>query len=349
MGIIKLNRQKKERYVIILVLLMFVLSSCDQVVEMDESISDSRYIMGTIINIQLFGTKDQSLLEGSYEIIEQIEQLMSLTIESSMINEMNQLEGHIMEEIPEDMLYVLKKSIEFGDMSGGKFDISLEPVITLWGIGTDNPVIPSTDHLENALSRVDYRKIELDLNRRTLRMPENMSIDLGGIGKGFAADQVAEYLKSNGVKKAILNLGGNILVLGGKSDVTGFRVGVQDPYGLTNEYFGIIDLYDKALVTSGIYERNFSSEGVLYHHILDVQTGYPVDNGVAGITVITEKSIDADGLSTVLFLEGVENGLKLVESLEGVECLFVTKDKKVFTSSGLAVEIVKDEFILSNY
>jgi thiamine biosynthesis lipoprotein len=177
-----------------------------------------------------------------------------------------------------------------------------------------------------------------------------MSVDLGSIGKGYAADQVADYLKEQGVQKAILNLGGNILIIGEKDAGTPFRVGLQNPFDSRNEYFGVVEVMDKTVVTSGIYERNFEQDGILYHHILDTETGYPVNNSVTSVSIIADSSIDADAMSTVLFVLGVEEGLELCESIANIECVYVTNDYQVYMSSGAknAVTITNDKFKVAN-
>lgn len=331
------------------IIVILVLSSCSKSsINLNEYIEDSQYTIGTIVSIRLYGTEDEALLSECFQIIDDIDQMMSLNVENSLINQLNALQGGTYKDVPEDMLTVINTAIQYGDLSDGGFDITMEPVIDLWGIGTEKAAIPDGSLLKEALAKVDYHQIIIDMGKGSVMLPANITIDLGGIGKGFAADKVADFLREKGISKAILNLGGNVLVLGGKTDTTGFRVGVQDPYGQTNEYFGVVELVDQTLVTSGIYERNFSEDGVLYHHILDTTSGYPVDNNVAGISIITDKSIDADALSTILFIKGIEEGLALTESLEGVECLFVSKEKEVYKSSGMSIEIVNAEYTLKD-
>ncbi len=179
-----------------------------------------------------------------------------------------------------------------------------------------------------------YEHLELSAADKTVVLDEGMAVNLGAIAKGYAADRVEEYLRGQGIEKAILNLGGNIVAIGEKDHGTPFRVGLQHPFDSRNEYFGIASVSDKTVVTSGIYERNFEQDGVLYHHILDTQSGYPVDNGVVSVSVIAESSIDADALSTVLFVLGTEKGITLCDSLEGVDCIYVTDDWEVILSEG---------------
>jgi thiamine biosynthesis lipoprotein len=170
-----------------------------------------------------------------------------------------------------------------------------------------------------------------------------MEIDLGAIAKGYIADLVKEYLQSRGVTRGIINLGGNILVMGAKSENQPWRIGIQNPFDSRGNHIGIASVAEKTIVTSGIYERYFYFEGKRYHHILDPQTGFPVENDLASVTIIADTSIDADALSTSLFILGVKKGIELIETVEKTEAVFVTKEKKVIYSSGAS-----DFFTLSH-
>lgn len=316
----------------------------------DLSVSDTRFVMGTVVTLQLYGTDDSIILDNAYGIIESIEMDMSLNVEDSEINQINK-SGKIEDyEVSEEIFYVIQKSMDYSELSNGGFDITLEPVISLWNIGTEDAQVPAQAALTQALSYVGYEQIELDASNMTITMPESVSIDLGGIGKGYAADQVASYLKSEGVEKAIVNIGGNILVIGSKDDGSPFRVGLQNPFEGRNDYFAVVEVEDQTVVTSGIYERNFEEDGVLYHHILSTIDGYPVNNQVVSITVIADESIDADGLSTVLFIEGIEDGLKMANSIDGVECVYVNEESEVYLSDGAKamVEISDEAFVIMN-
>ena len=160
-------------------------------------------------------------------------------------------------------------------------------------------------------------------------------MDLGGIAKGYAGDEAIKIYKKYGIKSAYINLGGNVVVLGTKPDGKPWRIGVQNPRAENGFYIGIVEVADKAVVTSGDYERFFEENGKRYHHILDPKTGRPADSGLISSTIVTDVSMDADALSTAAFVLGLEKGRALVESLEGVEAIFVTKDKEVYVTDGL--------------
>jgi thiamine biosynthesis lipoprotein len=157
-----------------------------------------------------------------------------------------------------------------------------------------------------------------------------MQIDLGGIAKGYIADRLKEYLVGEGVTGGIIDLGGNILCIGGKTEQEDFKIGIRQPFADRNETIASVSIRDKSVVSSGVYERYIQTEdGKIYHHILDPRTGYSYENGLLGVTIISDKSVDGDGLSTTVFALGLEDGMKLVESLDGVEAAFVTEDEKV--------------------
>ena len=160
-------------------------------------------------------------------------------------------------------------------------------------------------------------------------------MDLGGIAKGYIADQVKEFLISGGASGGIIDLGGNILAFGRKPDGSDFRIGIQDPFGGRGSSIGVLTMKEGSLVTSGIYERFFEQNGRKYHHIFDVRTGYPVDNSLAGVSIMTQESAAGDALSTAVFALGLEKGMALVEGMDGVEAIFITRDKEVYISSGI--------------
>jgi len=344
----KMKQVKKISQIAMALIIVLTLSAC-QSSDMDESISDTRFLIGTIVSIQLFGTEDEDLMNGCFELIEAIDNEMSLTKEDSELSQVNANAGMGPYKVSEDTYYVVEKALEYGDLSKGGFDITLEPVISLWGIGTEEAAVPDPLELSKELERVDYKKVKLNEEDQSIELDENMAINLGGIAKGYTADVVSKYLKEKGITKAILNLGGNILIIGEKEKGTDFRVGLQNPFESRNEYFGVVEVSNKTVVTSGIYERNFEEDGVTYHHILNTKTGYPVDNGLAAVSVIAETSIDADALSTVLFVLGIEDGLKLVDELTGVECIYVTSDGLVTMSQGAkAITTITDDAFTLN-
>ena len=179
---------------------------------------------------------------------------------------------------------------------------------------------------------------------------KGMEIDLGGIAKGYAADQIVKYLKSKDVESAIINLGGNVFILGEKEKNTPFKVGIQDPTSKDGSSIGNIAVSNKSVVTSGIYERYLEKDGIIYHHMIDPSTGYPFENNLSSVTIISSSSIVGDGLSTTTFGLGLQKGMKLIESLDNTDAIFITKDKKVYTTSNLKgkLNLKNESFKLMN-
>lgn len=297
--------------------------------------SDNRLLMGTICIITLYNGEDQEIFDGAFNIIEKEEQLMSLQRDDSELSLINSNAGIEALSVSDDTYSVVEASLYYSELTGGAFDPTIAPLVNLWSIGenlTGN--LPPEEEIVRKRDLVDYRKLEMADNNSIFLSEKGMKIDLGGIAKGYIGDKVKKYFLSSGVGRGIINLGGNIVVIGSKPEEMPWKIGIQNPLEPRGNHIGIARIIDKTVVTSGIYERYFFHDGVRYHHILNPVTGYPVDNDLASVTIISEKSIDADALSTSLFVLGVEEGMELIEQIEDSEAVFVTKDKKVIYSSG---------------
>ena len=179
--------------------------------------------------------------------------------------------------------------------------------------------------MANACTHVNYQNIQIEGNTVTLTDPQTQ-IDLGGIAKGYIADRLKEYLLSEGVEHALINLGGNTLAVGTKYDGSPFRIGIQKPFSEKNEVITAVEITDRSVVSSGIYQRYFEKDGRIYHHILNPDTGYPYENNLLQVTIISDQSVDGDALSTCCFALGLKDGSKLIESLDNVQAIFVTND-----------------------
>lgn len=334
--------------ILLLTLSLFgsLLSGCvSNDVKSETPLTKSNYLLGTQINITLYDNQKDEIIDEAFQRISDIEAKMSINSENpSEITKLNEASGIQEVKLSEDTFYVLEKGKYYSQLSNGEFDITIGPVVKLWNIGTPNAAIPDEAILSEKLDLVDYNKLSLNKDKYTAKLElSGMIVDLGGIAKGYAADEVYTILKNRGVNHAIINLGGNIMALGTNVNKQPWKIGIQDPYYPRNDYLGIVEVVDKAVVTSGIYERYFEKDGVRYHHILDPQTGFPADNGLAGVSIITDKSIDADGLSTSVFLLGLDKGMDLIENLDNTEAIFVTTNKEIYLTSG-----IKGNFILVN-
>ena len=309
-------------------------TSCEE--QEPEMISDTQFALGTTCTVQLYGAKQRKHIAPVFELIEEVENKMSVRKDGTEAKRVNEMAGRSPVDVGDKTFTVVEKAKEYSAMSGGTFDVTIEPLVELWSIGSEDQKVPSDGEIEQALKYVDYRKLRLDRRNSTVFLvEEGMGIDLGGIAKGYAADISVDYLLEQGVDYGIINFGGNVYAFGEKYDSESWRIGIQAPGENRGSYVGIAEIRDKAVVTSGKYERYFVQDGVRYHHILSTEDGYPVRNGLASVTVITDRSLDADALSTLLFTLGLDEGIRRAEELEDVEAVFLTEEKIVYTTGGL--------------
>jgi FAD:protein FMN transferase len=320
--------------------------------ERNEPVSKTEVLLGTVCTLKIYDKPEESIFQQAFNRIREIEDKMSINKESSEVIEVNNAAGVKPVKVSEDTFYTIKKGMEYAELSRGNYDISIGPLVKLWGIGTDRARVPSKEEIEVGKALINYKDVVLDENSKTVMLnKKNMILDLGGIAKGFAADEVAKIFRQNGVEHAIINLGGNVLTVGNNVNGTLWRIGVQNPFSDNRgNIIGIVEVADKTVTTAGIYERYFEMNGVKYHHILNPFTGYPADNEVAGITIITDKSIDGDGIDTGVLLMGLNKGLDYVNSRNDMEAIFVTKNKEVYVTKGLKgkFKLSVTDFVLKN-
>lgn len=331
----------------------------------NQGISKTGFFLDTVCSITIYGLADEDgkladmtddelekecyfIITDAFKLCSQYENMLSKTIETSDIARINNAEGKAV-TVSDETIEVLKKGMEFGRLSGGAFDITIGKATDLWDFhdnaesGHEGGVVPAEKDLRDAISHVNYENIKIEGNRVSLTDPET-EINLGGIAKGYIADKAAEYLEERGVVSAIVDLGGNIVAIGGKTlqivasgdtREADFKIGIKDPLSTSGSLLELIPCKNKTVVTSGTYERYFEKDGVKYHHILDVNTGYPVDTDVLSVTIIADRgySAECDGLSTTCLALGMEKGMELVKSLEGFEAVFVDTNGRVEGSS----------------
>lgn len=317
----------------------------------EKPVTKTNFMLDTLVSIQAFGPDASDAIEKAFARIDDIEKKMTSKADFSEVISINELAGRDFYKVSPDTFFVIKKGLYFSNLSEGKFDITVGPLVKLWGIGTEHARVPSKAEISKILPLVDYRQIELDEKNNSvfLKRP-GMSIELGGIAKGYAADEAVKILRQNGIKHGTVDLGGNIVVIGTKPDGKLWKIGIQNPFFKTRgSIVATVEVADKTLVTSGPYERYIEKDGKIYHHILDTRTGFPVENELMSVTIIAESSIDADALSTTVFAMGLEEGMDFVESIENIDAIFITKDYKVYTTSGvenLNFKIVDKQFEL---
>lgn len=305
----------------------------------EKPVSKTSYYMDTLCQITIYDMEGMSekaagsAIDSAFSLCAEYESLISATCAGSDIYKLNHAGGKSFTCDPR-AVSVLKRGLYYGELSGGKFDITIGKAAALWDFHDESPKVPSAEAVKEALIGVDYRAVKIDGNDVTLENPQ-AEITLGGIGKGYVADRAAEHLEGLGVTSAIVNFGGNVIVIGDKSGEA-FKIGIEKPFSDSGEIVGYVEVSNKTVVTSGIYERGFEADGTYYHHILDVKTGWPVENDVVSVSLVGDKgtSADCDAMATICLMLGVEDGIQFIESIDGVEALFVDKDGALTKTSG---------------
>lgn len=300
-------------------------------------ISKTGFYFNTVITLTLYDSSQEPLLDECFSIAEQYENMFSASIDSSEISKINQAGGSPV-LVSDETIALIQKGLEYCKRSEGRFDITIGKLSSLWNFSENEGFLPNADEIADAVSTIDYQKVSIHGNEVQLSNPDT-HIDLGGIAKGYIADRMKEYLEENDVTAGLINLGGNVLCLGAKTDGSSYRIGIQKPFDEDGAAAAIVDVTDKTVVSSGVYERYITVDGQMYHHILNPSTGYPYETNLLGVSIICENSADGDGLSTTCFALGLEAGMELIESLADTEAVFITDDNELHCSSGIGTEI----------
>lgn len=290
------------------------------------------FYFDTVIRITVYDAKKEACLDACFELAKKYENMLSPTVEGSDIWKINHSNGEPV-EVSDETAILLETALYYCDITNGLIDITIEPLNELWDFHT-NDQVPSGEAIAEALSHTDYNNLLIEGNTVTLLDPKS-SVSLGFIAKGFIADKMKEYLISQDINSAIIDLGGNLLAVGSKPDGTPFKFGIQKPFDEQGTPITSLSASDKSLVSSGVYERYFYQNDVLYHHILNPADGYPIRNNLLSVTILSDSSMTGDALSTSCFVLGLEDGTKLIETIDGVEAIFITDDYILHYSSGL--------------
>ncbi len=296
-----------------------------------ESLSTELFAMDTVMSLTAYGAHAQAALDAATDEINRLDALFSISSETGDIYRVNQNgEG----DLSEDSLSLLTSALSYYKETGGLFDCTIEPVMEAWGFTTQNYRVPQQEELTDLLSHVDASCVSVNENHVTL--PEDVRLDLGGIAKGFTSARVMKVFAEQGVTSGIISLGGNVQALGTKPDGSLWRVGIQDPAN-TNDMFAVVKVSDEAVITSGAYQRYFEEDGVHYHHIIDPRTGYPANNGLTSVTIISPDGTLADALSTSLFIMGPEKAASFwQEHKDQFDAIMMTDDGTILVTAGLA-------------
>lgn len=282
------------------------------------------YAMNTVISVTVTSRNCREDALAVVDEVRRVESLMSATLPESDIYKINSSKSGTAVSVSDEVYSLLELSIDISEKTDGIFDISINPLSELWDFNSENPSVPENEQIKKTLELVNYKDIELNPEDKTVTLKrKGMSISLGAVAKGYAADCCARLLESRGVKEAIIDLGGNIYVVGKNK-----TIGIQTPYEKRGTYFTTCKISDKSVVTSGAYERYFTEDGKKYHHILNTATGYPSQTGLKSVTVISENSALADGLSTAFFAAGEKKTREIAEKFPGVEVIMLTENNR---------------------
>ncbi|MBR3298273.1 MAG: FAD:protein FMN transferase [Clostridia bacterium] len=292
--------------------------------------------MDTYMSVVCYGKDSEAAAEAAIEEIERIDALLSIESESGSVRRVNDTGSAAIDRETE---LIVEQALAFHSSTGGAFDITVLPLMELWGFTSGNFRVPESGEIDAALDRVGSGK--LSLTNGVLSLGGAAGIDLGGIAKGYTSDRLMELLRSRGIESACVSLGGNVQCLGSKSNGSAWRCGIVHPFKKdSGEYLGIIAVKDKAVITSGAYERNFTDKasGKLYHHIIDPKSGYPAESDLSSVTIVSQSGILADALSTACYIMGLEGAIEYWRSgAQSFEMILMSSDgSKVYVTPALA-------------
>ena len=302
--------------------------------------SKDLFAMDTYMTLTAYGEHAQEAVDKAAERVEALDALLSTGNENSEIYQLNQ-NGEA--TLSEEGGYLVERALELYKKTEGAFDIAIYPVMQAWGFPTQDYHVPDDDTLKEKLALADASKVNYDKDTRKIFFDQDgMEIDLGGIAKGYTSSKIMQIYQDCGVTSGLVNLGGNVQALGGKTDGSKWRVAIQSPDD-TEEYLGILEIEDQAVITSGGYERYFEEDGVTYHHIIDPATGYPADSGLISVTIVSDDGTLADGLSTSLFIMGEEKAAQFWrENSDEFEAIMETSDGELYVTKGIADSLTTD-------
>lgn len=294
------------------------------------------FAMDTVMSITAYGGNAEDGVKAAARRIDDLEKLLSVTDENSEIYALNH-NGSL--SVSTETAELISFALKIAGKTNGALDPTIYPVLSTWGFTTDNKRVPAPEELSELLKNIGYERVSADGN--TFSLDEGMMLDLGAVAKGYAGDETGRILRENGVTSALINLGGNIQLIGTKPDGTDWRLGLKDPEGAGN--VGVLTISDCAVVTSGSYERSFTAEdGTVYGHIIDPATGYPVDNGLLSVTIIADEGRLCDSLSTALFVMGESRAIDFWHENKNFDVILITDNAEVLITEGIADKFALD-------
>lgn len=324
-----------KKYILFFLPCLFFIfcSGCHLHTKSNQKLFEKNFIyFDTVISLQFYaGENGNDLMEHCVEMCAKYENTFSRTLETSELYAINHRTQNTV-TVSDDIAELISVGLQYYTISNGKFDITIAPLSDLWDFKSENASVPEADAISEALKKVGADQISLSGNTLTFSSSDVM-IDLGALVKGFAADRLKSYLTENNVTSGLLNLGGNVLTIGNRPDGSSWSIGIQKPFDDNDPIADVVKVTDKTVVSSGIYERYFKQNDIIYHHILDPDTGYPIQNDLWGVSIICDSSLTGDALSTTCMTLGYEKANKLINSLEHTDAEFILtgcKIKKTF-------------------
>ena len=300
-----------------------------------EPVQGTFFAMDTMMDFTIYG--ESGLIDQSESLIASLESLVSVTDANSELYAINQTGSGTLTGKASSLM---EQALEICRRTGGALDISVYPIVRAWGFTTGSYQVPDEETIQSLLPLVGYTQIQYDAATGVVTLPEGMEIDLGSVAKGYAGQLAAQMLREHGVQSALLNLGGNVQTVGAKPDGSPWQIGIKDPQG--EDAMMVLSVEDQAVVTSGGYERYFEQDGQTYWHIMDPSTGHPADSGLLSVTIVGDEGVVCDGLSTALFVTGLEKAADLWAQSGDFEAVFVTASGEVYITEGL-----RDRFALT--
>ncbi|MDD8049570.1 MAG: FAD:protein FMN transferase [Thomasclavelia sp.] len=325
---------KKIFSLLIIISLTFTLIGC----KTNTQLSDTKICLDTEVTITLYDNSSSDILKKCFSICNKYENIFSMHKKTSELYKLNHSDKTKPIKLSKELAYVINKGIYYSKLSNGSFDITIGSVSSLWDFTSSNPSLPNDSKIKEGLTHVNYSNIKIDNNYISYTDP-NIIIDLGAIAKGYIGDKIKEYLLIKDVNSALLNLGGNIVCVNDKNGEN-FNIGIQDPTN-SSKVLKKLSIDNLSVVTTGTYERFFEINGKKYHHILNPQTGYPYENNLSAVSIITSNSLEADCLSTVCFTMGKDKGLKLLNKLKKTEGIMVDNDNNQYPSKQFNKYVIK--------
>lgn len=291
------------------------------------------FAMDTYMEVDAYGNNGEKAVAKAEKEVNKLDSILSTGKSTSEISKLNKNKKQV---VSADTMSLIKESVKISKATNSAFNTTIYPLMELWGFTTKNYYVPKDNEIKPLLNHMDIDNIKVDESKNEVSFKDsNMKIDLGAIAKGYTSSKIIDIFKENNIKSGMVTLGGNVQVLGKKPDGSLWKVGIQNPIG-EDEYLGVLQTSDKAVITSGGYERNFTKNGKIYHHILDPSNGYPANNGLTSVTIISSDGTLADALSTSLFVMGKDKAIDFYKkSNYNFDFILYTSDNKLIISDGI--------------